>query len=286
MATTAQTLAALPAELLEAVGWHVETAQLEETRRAVVARLEAGDTAYVEAFGTWRLGVVVKKGRTRACVAYTTPSSRGRIYLATTDQVRVAYFHKAAEVPVPVVDDTNPHVMVQGERDDRVPMLGAIATECARRGWDVRICSSAQSTIAGPRNRPIQGAQIRTSVQDITAAIRQAHAQMSERYDRIQRGPVGHDDLRPVVLVVDELSDFRRQLDAWSAPGADAQRGTSTSDKVFDLVTEIATKGRAAGMHLVLGAASPDTDRLPVALLANVIPVDSRDPVQAAQTRA
>ena len=48
-----------------------------------------GEVAMVHAFGAWRTGVIVKVGRTRATVAYITPSNRQLVRFATTDDVRI-----------------------------------------------------------------------------------------------------------------------------------------------------------------------------------------------------
>lgn len=51
-----------------------------------------GEVAMVQAFGAWRTGIIVKVGRTRATVAYITPSNRLLIRFATTDDVRIGAY--------------------------------------------------------------------------------------------------------------------------------------------------------------------------------------------------
>lgn len=63
---------------------------------ALVARpresWQVGRTAMVHAFGAWRTGIIVKVGRTRATVAYITPSNPTQVRVATTDDLRIGQY--------------------------------------------------------------------------------------------------------------------------------------------------------------------------------------------------
>lgn len=92
-----KTLADLPEEIrarvADATLAHVGTDEPSRLVAARVDQLRVGDVAYVLAFGAWRSGVVVKLTRTRATIAYRTPSNRDLVRLATTSTARVgAYF--------------------------------------------------------------------------------------------------------------------------------------------------------------------------------------------------
>lgn len=94
MATIEEQLAKIPAELITAAGKHVHSLSqfdsVNRTKPAQLAELTVGQPVYVFAMGGfWRLGVVVKLTKVRATVAYTTPSSAGRVYLKASPIIRV-----------------------------------------------------------------------------------------------------------------------------------------------------------------------------------------------------
>lgn len=84
--------AAIPAELQRAALTHFGTCERDELVAARVDQLRVGDVAVVHAFGAWRTGVVVKVTRTRASIAYRTPSNPTLVRVATTSTPGVHQF--------------------------------------------------------------------------------------------------------------------------------------------------------------------------------------------------
>jgi hypothetical protein len=79
----------LDAETVSRVRWHVGITEPADLRARPRETWRTGEVAIVHAFGAWRTGIIVKVGRTRATVAYMTPSNRQLVRYATTDDVRI-----------------------------------------------------------------------------------------------------------------------------------------------------------------------------------------------------
>lgn len=89
---TLSAAAAVPAWLADMTATCIGTSEPGEDVSARIEQLRVGDYARVHAFGAWRRGVVVKLTRTRATVAYRTPSNPTLVRIATTATPRVGRY--------------------------------------------------------------------------------------------------------------------------------------------------------------------------------------------------
>ena len=109
-------------------------------------------------------------------------------------------------------------------------------------------------TFAGADGSPYLWRPLTTTLEDATAVLQDAVAEMEARYQRLaregfanvaERRKTGKTDLPYLVLIFDEFADL-------------ILAGRDEKKKFETLVARIAGKGRAAGVHLVLATQRPD----------------------------
>lgn len=125
---------------------------------ALTDDLQVGDVAMVYGTGSWRRGVVVKVTAQKATVAYTTPSSNGRIFRKAADldairiDVRRAPVAPAAEVieeapAAEVVTEATPEVAEVAEATERAALDTLLGRPTAHRTAEELSAPAAEDTV-------------------------------------------------------------------------------------------------------------------------------------------
>lgn len=157
---------------------------------------------------------------------------------------------------------SSPHFLCMGSTGTgKTVMLNGLIMEVVRRGWRVWICDPKRIEFVGLRGWP--NVQIvATDVADIVAVIQSAWQEMERRYQLIESGKASDgDDFERLFLVLDEYRYFYGVVNAWYS-GLKRPPKTPTKCPIMEKVFLIASLGRSAGVHLVLGTQRPDADWL------------------------
>lgn len=157
---------------------------------------------------------------------------------------------------------SSPHHMVCGKTGTgKTVEIRSLITEATREGreWPVWIIDPKRVEFMEMRTWP--NVQIvATAVAEMVAVIVRAWSEMEDRYARIERREVHADDLKPLIVVLDEFRDFSGMVNAWWQQIR--INGQPTRCPVFELFSSMARKGRTARVHLVLGTQRPDAEYL------------------------
>lgn len=200
----------------------------------------------------------------------TRPAFPEKIWLPALDvdpHKSILATYDKVEIPFGVDEDGNviswrpaidPNFMVVG-----APGTGKTALEhnilasITQYGWPVWVVDGKAIEFLGWRKHP--NVQIVAStVPEQVAVITRAAQVMEHRYQLINSGRASEDGFEPLMLFVDEWSDFRANLLAWYA--AVKVKGEPTKPRVLELVASIARKGRSARVHLLFATQRPDAE--------------------------
>jgi len=155
----------------------------------------------------------------------------------------------------PAID---PNLMVVGAPGTGKTVLEhSVLVSVAQFGWPVWILDGKAIEFLGFRAWP--NVQVVASrVEEQVALITRAHEVMEHRYQLIVNGRASEDDFEPLMLFIDEWSDFRANLLAWytTAKG----KGMPVKPAVLERVASIARKGRSARVHLLFATQRPDAE--------------------------
>lgn len=158
-----------------------------------------------------------------------------------------------------------PHFLVVGGTGaGKTNTMRGVITGLTRRGGKgpgerppprVLLCDPKRIEFAGFRGWP-NIEIVATSVPDIVATIRYVFLEMERRYALIETGECIAEDFPRLVLVVDEFRYFYGVCNTWYA-GVKPSGGTKECP-IFSDFFAIASLGRSAGVHLMLGTQRPD----------------------------
>lgn len=158
-----------------------------------------------------------------------------------------------------------PHCLITGGTGaGKTNTMRGIITGLTRRGSTeqgkrlpprVLLCDPKRIEFAGFRGWP-NVEIVATSVPDIVATIRYVFLEMERRYALIESGECATEDFPRLVLVVDEFRYFYGVCNTWYA-GVKGAGGTKECP-IFNDFFAIASLGRSAGVHLLLGTQRPD----------------------------
>lgn len=158
-----------------------------------------------------------------------------------------------------------PHCLITGGTGaGKTNTMRGIITGLTRRGSTdagkrlpprVLLCDPKRIEFAGFRGWP-NVEIVATSVPDIVAAIRYVFLEMERRYALIESGECATEDFPRLLLVVDEFRYFYGVCNTWYAN----VKGTGGTKEcpIFNDFFAIASLGRSAGVHLLLGTQRPD----------------------------
>lgn len=155
----------------------------------------------------------------------------------------------------PAVD---PNLMVVGAPGTGKTVLEHnILASVAQWGWPIWVVDGKAIEFLGWRTWPnVQ--VVASTVEQQVAVITRAHEVMEHRYQLIVDGKASEDDFEPLLLFIDEWSDFRANLTDWYTNAK--VKGMPTKPAVLQKVASIARKGRSSRVHLLFATQRPDAE--------------------------
>lgn len=155
----------------------------------------------------------------------------------------------------PAID---PNLMVVGAPGTGKTVLEHnILVSVSQWGWPIWVVDGKAIEFLGWRTWP--NVQIVAStVEEQVAVITRAHEVMEHRYQLIVTGRASEDDFEPLMVFIDEWSDFRANLTDWYSTVK--VKGMPTKAAVLQKVASIARKGRSSRVHLLFATQRPDAE--------------------------
>lgn len=173
--------------------------------------------------------------------------------------------HREVNVPYAVDEDGNelawypaklPHWLITGSTGSgKTSTLNGVINQFARAGWPIWLGDPKQVEFMGLRDYPnVQ--LVSTKIWEIAAMIHRARTVMDTRYDLITTGQAKRDDFGPLVLVIDELTEFVTRLTAWYK--SIKVTGEPATCPTLDDLASIFRLGRTGRVHVVAAMQRPD----------------------------
>lgn len=152
-----------------------------------------------------------------------------------------------------------PHYLITGRTGTgKTVTLRTLVMEACRRAFEVWICDPKRIEFIGLKAWPNVGLHAST-VPAIVAAIHQTRLEMERRYALIEDGKANPEDFPRLLLLIDEYRYLYGIVNAWW----DAVKPSGGKlCPIFEEVFLIASLGRSAGIHLMIGTQRPDADWL------------------------
>lgn len=178
---------------------------------------------------------------------------RRRLPYAVDEDGRLAWWDLASSA-------ATPHFLMTGSTGTgKTASIRGIVLEACRRCFQVRIADPKRVEFVGLKGWP-NVEIVATSVPQIVAVIHQTWLEMERRYQLIESGKATSKDFEPLLLVLDEYRYFYGIVNAWyaSVKGPGGSRVCPILEEVF----LIASLGRTADVHVLLGTQRPDAEWL------------------------
>ncbi len=152
------------------------------------------------------------------------------------------------------------HVMIEGPTGTgKTVEITEGILDWADRVGPVLVCDPTGVEYRGVQDRPnVQ--IIASTVEDMIAAIRHVHHEMTGRYQALASEEVNENDLAPLLLVIDDYPYFKTMVEQWWAAQT-TPTGRPNKCPALETVGSLARKGRTApgGEQLL---AVPRRDRM------------------------
>lgn len=177
--------------------------------------------------------------------------------------------HRGARLPL-AVDKAGREISWYPNRHSHVLLTGSAGSgktstartlmgQITQHGWPVWVLDARRVEFLDFRTWP--NVQIVASkVEEQVALVHRAWERMENRYQLIEAGKYSQDDFKPLVVVLDDLATFRRNLFEWYAQVKEAK--DPDAPPTLAEVAALIRMGRSARIHLVLSAPRPDTESL------------------------
>lgn len=180
-----------------------------------------------------------------------TAANRYRIPIAVTEDREVVSWN---------LRSTEPHGITNGRTGTgKTVVLLGIAMEWAFRGWAVWVGDPKRIEFLGLRKWP--NVQIvATTIEQQMAMLWDAAEIMEHRYRLVESGQATEDDFEPLLVLMDEYTEFRSAAIAWWTEHK--HKGAPTKNPIFGAISSVARLGRAARIHLRFGIQRPDAELL------------------------
>jgi hypothetical protein len=166
-------------------------------------------------------------------------------------------------LPIGVTEDGNrfgwdfdaaPHGLVIGSTGaGKTTLIRSIVLAACAAGWTVVCLDPKRIELSGLRGWP--GVRlVATRIEDMVTVMQMAAEEVDARYAAIEAETVDEDELPPLLIVLDEVTQFVAYANAfWRATG---ERGTE--HPVVEHWRTIARLGRSGKVHLLAGTQRPD----------------------------
>ncbi|SKT85370.1 FtsK/SpoIIIE domain-containing protein [Mycobacteroides abscessus] len=157
----------------------------------------------------------------------------------------------------------SPHFLVAGPTSTgKTSLLMTVATQCARRGFNVMWIDPKGQDSPGLYSFPnfsmvTRGFDVDGMVAH-TAALRFIADTMRERYAQVKANPNKADDFDPIIVICDEFSNLVTELTRFYMKYKNSRIDKGKFPTEEDVGTILRT-ARAVGIHLVIGLQRPDT---------------------------
>ncbi len=163
------------------------------------------------------------------------------------------------ESGAPVVWDLKaaPHCLIVGATGSgKTVTLRSVITDASARGMTVFGLDPKRIELTGFRGWP--GVRyVASSIEDMIALIEALADEMDDRYARIEAHQVTEDELAPILVVLDEYTEFVARANAWWKRHR-PKGATGTEHPVIERHRSMARLGRSGRVHLVTGTQRPD----------------------------
>lgn len=227
----------------------------------VLVRARMEQTVQAMLPGRWRAKWDLENDRVRFELRPAFPSVLTRSYEAPAgDVLPYAVDEDGAIIAWDLRSGSGtPHFLITGRTGTgKTVTLRTLVLECCRRGFEVWICDPKRIEFIGLKAWPNVGVHA-SSVPAIVATIHQARLEMERRYSLIEQGKARPGDFPRLVVLIDEYRYFYGIANAWW----DAVKpGGGKICPIFEEVFLIASLGRSAGVHLMMGTQRPDAEWL------------------------
>ena len=156
----------------------------------------------------------------------------------------------------------SPHFLIAGATSTgKTSLLMTVATQCARRGFNVVWIDPKGFDSPGMRNWPnvslVTAGTDEDGLVGHTAALRLIADTMTERLSQVKINPNRADDFDPIIVITDEFSNLAVALGQfYKAYGTTKERGEPPTSRDIGILLRTA---RAVGIHMALGIQRPDT---------------------------
>lgn len=149
----------------------------------------------------------------------------------------------------------SPHALIAGETGSgKTVTLRAIIQAAVARGFVVFVVDPKRIEMAGLRGWP--GVRVvATGTEQMIVLVTLLQALMDERYEAIEAGKADEDHLAPVLVVIDEVTEFIARANAY---WRQHKTGPGTEHPVIEKFRSMARLGRSGRVHLVVGIQRPD----------------------------
>ena len=163
------------------------------------------------------------------------------------------------EAGEPIVWDLTssaPHMLVAGTSGaGKTAAITGLVMEASLRDWPIWIVDPKRIEFLELHEWPnVQ--VVAADIPEQVVVLNAAHALMEHRYEMIQNGEASSAHLEPLILVLDEFDDFHRTVADWYA--SIKAPGMPSLCPVFEKLSAITRKGRAARIHVLIGVQTPD----------------------------
>jgi DNA segregation ATPase FtsK/SpoIIIE-like protein len=151
--------------------------------------------------------------------------------------------------------DAAPHGLVIGSTGaGKTTLIRSIVLAACAAGWTVVCLDPKRIELSGLRGWP--GVRlVATRIEDMVTVMQLAAEEVDARYERIEAGTVDEDALPPLLIVLDEVTEFiERANEFWQDCGESGRE-----HPVVRKWRTIARLGRSGKVHLLVGIQRPDS---------------------------
>lgn len=141
-------------------------------------------------------------------------------------------------------------------------LLRSIVTSACASGWEVVIADPKVLTFRGFAHWPGVRA-IATTGEDMERLIIALRDRMNERYAAIAAGHIREADLRPMMLVIDELTEWIIEVNQHAEQSSAGARGRIRKSPAVAALWQLLRKARQAGIQVVVATQRPDVSFIP-----------------------